>query len=86
MPSDPQLTDQEVSLVADYVRSLARAGLVDVRREGRRRYYRARPDSVGALREWLESSWDDALYKLKLAAELEEARRGPAPQPKGRSR
>jgi hypothetical protein len=27
----------------------------------------------------LESMWDDALWRLKLAAELEQSRRGPRP-------
>jgi hypothetical protein len=30
--------------------------------------------------EILERMWDDALWKLKLSAELEETRRGPKPQ------
>jgi hypothetical protein len=30
----------------------------------------------------LESMWADALWKLKLAAELEQSRRGPKPQKK----
>jgi hypothetical protein len=30
--------------------------------------------------EILERMWDDSLWRLKLAAELEEERRGPRPQ------
>ena len=33
--------------------------------------------ALGPLRRWLEQSWDDALYELKLQAELEASRRGP---------
>ena len=33
----------------------------------------------GQLAGMLESMWDDALWKLKLAAELEQTRRGPRP-------
>ena len=31
------------------------------------------------MAEMLERMWDDALWKLKLAAELEQSRRGPKP-------
>jgi hypothetical protein len=31
------------------------------------------------MAEMLERMWDDALWKLKLAAEMEESRRGPHP-------
>lgn len=60
--------------------ALARAGLVDVRADGRNRYYRARPDALGAMRVVLEQMWDSALWRLKLAAELEQSRRGPRPR------
>ena len=42
--------------------------------------------ALGPLRRWLESTWDDALYRLKLAAELEAGRRGPTPTPVPRTR
>ena len=38
------------------------------------------------LARWLESMWDDALQRLKLRAELEEARRGPRPSRRRRPR
>src|SRR5581483_9806423 len=50
----------------------------DARAEGRGRFYRARRQALGALGHLLEAMWDDALWKLKLAAELEATRRGPA--------
>ncbi len=65
--------------ISQHLRVLREAGLVEVRRDGRRRLYRARPEALGPLRQWLLASWDDALYRLKLAAELEHARRGPRP-------
>jgi hypothetical protein len=34
----------------------------------------------------LERMWDDVLWKLKLAAELEQSRRGPKPQRKRKRR
>jgi DNA-binding transcriptional ArsR family regulator len=40
---------------------LRRARLVTDRREGNRRYYRANPDGLAALRRYVESLWDDVL-------------------------
>jgi DNA-binding transcriptional ArsR family regulator len=71
------LSDVTFGAVSQHLRVLADAGLVAVRAEGRERIYRGLPERLGALRPWLESVWDDALYRLKLAAELEAGRRGP---------
>jgi DNA-binding transcriptional ArsR family regulator len=76
--------DVTFGAVSQHLRVLETAGLVAQRREGRRRLYRARPEGLGPLREWLESMWDGALYRLKLRAELEEARRGPRPRRRNR--
>lgn len=70
----PDVTFGAVSL---HLRALHDAGLVEVRQEHRRRFYRARPQALGPLRRWLEEMWDDALWRLKLQAELEQTRRGP---------
>jgi len=70
----PDVTFGAVSL---QLGALAQAGLVDVRAEGRRRFYRARRDALGPVAEILERLWDDGLARLKLQAELEESRRGP---------
>jgi DNA-binding transcriptional ArsR family regulator len=59
---------------------LAAAGLVDIRADGRHRRYRARRDAFGSVGRMLERMWDDALWRLKLAAELEQSRRGPKPR------
>ena len=72
----PDVTFGAVSL---QLRRLVDAELVEVRSESRNRYYRARKDSLGELRPFLEQMWSSALWKLKLAAELEESRRGPRP-------
>ena len=74
-----ELGDVTFGAVSQHLRVLTEAGLVAVRREGRRRLYHARKQALGPFRAWLEASWDDALYRLKLAAELEAARRGPRP-------
>src|SRR6266567_5532715 len=73
----PDVTFGAVSL---QLRSLLEAGLLEARTQQRNRYYRARPEALGPMAEILERMWDDALWKLKLAAELEETRRGPKPQ------
>ena len=61
--------------VSQHLGVLQGAGLVSVRREGRRRIYRARPEGLAPLRQWLESMWDDALASLKKLAEAEERQR-----------
>jgi DNA-binding transcriptional ArsR family regulator len=73
----PDVTFGAVSL---QLRSLVEVGLVEVRAQRRNRFYRARQEALGPAAEILERMWDDALWKLKLAAELEETRRGPKPQ------
>ena len=74
------LGDVTFGAVSQHLGRLAAAGLVDVRSEGRWRFYRARRDALGAVAEALEAMWNDALYRLKVRAELEEARRGPRPR------
>jgi DNA-binding transcriptional ArsR family regulator len=80
------LGDVTFGAVSQQLAALSGAGLVEVRREGRNRFYRARPESLGPLRETLESLWNDALYQLKLLAELDEGRRGPQPRRKSSQR
>jgi DNA-binding transcriptional ArsR family regulator len=79
------LGDVSFGAVSQHLRLLEGAGLLVARREGRRRFYVARPAALEApLRAWLESTWDAALYRLKLRAELEAARRGPRAQKRRR--
>ena len=73
----PDVTFGAVSL---QLRRLEEAGLVESRGEKQYRYYRARREALGPVAEMLERMWDDALWRLKLAAELEETRRGPRPR------
>lgn len=80
------LSDVTFGAVSQHLRALRDAGLVDVRRVGRERLYRARRGALGPLRRLLERTWDDALYQLKLLAELEAGRRGPAPDRRPRRR
>jgi DNA-binding transcriptional ArsR family regulator len=78
------LPDVTFGAVSQHLGVLERAGLVGVRRDGRHRLYRAQPEALGPLKAWLESMWNDALYRLKVQAELEQARRGPRPARKPR--
>jgi DNA-binding transcriptional ArsR family regulator len=72
----PEITFGAVSL---QLKALADAGLVTVRAEGRHRYYRARREALGPVGQELERVWDTALWRLKIHAELRQARRGPRP-------
>ena len=72
----PEVTFGAVSL---QLHTLVDAGLVDVRTEGRNRFYRARREAFGPVGGMLERMWADALWRLKLQAELEQSRRGPKP-------
>jgi DNA-binding transcriptional ArsR family regulator len=80
------LGDVTFGAVSQHLRLLELAGLVTVRQDGRTRFYRARRTGLGPFRSWLEAQWDDALYRLRIEAELLEARRGPRPRTKGRQR
>ena len=75
----PDVTFGAVSL---QLKALADAGLVSARADGRFRYYRARREALGPMATVLKRLWDDALWRLKLAAELEQSRRGPRPRRK----
>jgi len=77
------MPDVSFGAVSLQLRALSEAGLVDCRRDRQRRFYRARRSALGPVAGALEQMWDDALWRLKLQAELEQSRRGPRP---GRSR
>jgi DNA-binding transcriptional ArsR family regulator len=78
----PQVT---FGAVSQHLRAMEKAGVLQARRAGRSRLYRARRSELGALRRWLENMWEDALWELKIQAEAEATRRGPRPQ-KGKRR
>ena len=77
----PDVTFGAVSL---QLKQLLDAGLVESRMEGRNRYYRAQKQALGPMAKMLEEMWADALWNLKVAAEMEQAKRGPKPQKKKR--
>jgi DNA-binding transcriptional ArsR family regulator len=73
------MPDVSFGAVSLQLRALSEAGLVDCRREHRHRFYLARREALGPIGAALERMWDDALWRLKLQAELEHTRRGPKP-------
>ena len=80
---DAELTAGEIAAefevtrpaISQHLTVLKEAGLVVERREGTRRLYRARPEGLSGLREFVERFWADGLERLTLAAELEEGRK-----------
>jgi len=70
--------------ISQHLRVLKDAGLIVERRAGARRFYRAVPQRVEEVRQFLETFWDDRLVTLQRAAELEEwlgATRWPSASP-----
>src|SRR5690348_3942203 len=74
------MSDITFGAVSLQLRRLEEAGLVESRGEKQYRFYRARREALGTVGEILERMWSDALWRLKLAAELEQTRRGPQPR------
>jgi|SRR5688500_533104 DNA-binding transcriptional ArsR family regulator len=58
--------------ISQHLRVLVDAGLLTERRQGTRRLYRARPEGLDELREYLDGFWGGRLWLLKQAAEKEE--------------
>jgi DNA-binding transcriptional ArsR family regulator len=81
-----ELGDVTFGAVSQHLRVLDAAGLLDRRAAGKQRFYRARKASLGPLRASLESMWTDGLARLQLLAEVDEARRGPAPRRRRKKR
>ena len=61
--------------ISQHLGVLKEAGLVSERREGTRRFYRARPEGLKELREFLEGFWSFSLQQLKREAEAEERKK-----------
>lgn len=71
------MSDVTFGAVSLQLKTLMSAGMVEVRTQERNRFYKARREELGIAAKILEQMWDDALWNLKLAAELEQTRRGP---------
>ena len=61
--------------VSQHLKVLKEAGLVDERRNGTRRLYRARPEGLADLKAFLDDFWGDRLDALKREAEREERKK-----------
>ena len=70
----PDVTFGAVSL---QLKVLQEAGLVESRADRQYRVYRVRRETLGPVAAMLEQMWTDALWQLKLHAELQQTRRGP---------
>ena len=55
--------------ISRHLRVLREAGLVNERRDGRLRLYRADPKPLAELRSWLDGDWTGRLAALKAIAE-----------------
>ena len=60
--------------ISQHLRVLKEADLVTERRDGTRRLYRARPERISEVREWLDACWERGLEALKGAVEWDERR------------
>jgi DNA-binding transcriptional ArsR family regulator len=71
LPAGELASEFDVSrpAVSRHLRVLREAGLVQERRDGRLRLYRADPAPLAELRAWLERYWDERLDALKELAE-----------------
>jgi DNA-binding transcriptional ArsR family regulator len=61
--------------VSQHLAVLRGAGLLSERRQGPSRLYRARPEGLAGLRDFMDEFWTNRIERLRLAAELEQQRR-----------
>jgi len=81
--SDDELSAGEIAshfevtrpAVSQHLTVLKEAGLVDERRNGTRRLYRARPEGLAELKTFLDEFWADRIEALKTEAEREEKKK-----------
>src|SRR5260370_24906612 len=62
--------------ISQHLGVLKEAGLVDERRNGTQRLYRARPQGLSELKAVLDGVWDAKLEALQRAAERKEQQHG----------
>lgn len=72
--------DVTFGAVSQHLKVLRDAGLIECRSERKFRVYRVKREALGPLGAMLETMWSDALFRLKLHAELDQTRRGPRPR------
>ena len=79
----PDVTFGAVSL---QLKVLLEAGLVECEADRQFRVYRVNREALAPVAPLLEQMWNDALWRLKVRAELAETRRGPRPMARRRAR
>src|SRR5215510_8775004 len=62
--------------VSQHLKVLKEAGLVADRPEGTRRVYYIDPNGLGALRQWLDQFWDQALAAFQAEVERRGQKKG----------
>src|SRR5260370_501900 len=62
--------------ISQHLGVLKEAGLVNERRNGTQRLYRARPEGLAELKAFLDGFWDEKLEALQRAAERKEQQHG----------
>jgi DNA-binding transcriptional ArsR family regulator len=70
------------SAISQHLSVLKDADLVSERREGTRRYYRARTETIDELRAFLDDYWTTGLSRLRDAAERASGRTGSMSKPR----
>ena len=76
----PQMSRPAVS---QHLRVLHDAGLVSIRPDGNRRFYRARAEGLSDVWQFVDEMWTDRLARLKAVAER--AEHGASARQRGRS-
>ena len=67
--------DVTFGAVSQHLHVLREAGLVEMRKVGRSRFYRARKEALGPFAKALEAMWSDAFDRLKSAVEAEQEKK-----------
>ena len=75
--------DASQQAVSHHLQVLARAGLINERRDGARRLYALDPQGLDPVREVLSELWPSALERLKQVVERDRENKTTGPKPTG---
>lgn len=75
--------DASQQAVSHHLQVLARAGLINERRDGARRLYALDPQGLDPVREVLSELWPSALERLKQVVERDRENKTAGPEPTG---